>query len=772
MSRKPTYEQLEEKVRKLEREIGDLRDVESALMDSTSYQSVLAVLRGIRPGETEEVLLQTFLSEIVKEYGFCMSWYGRYEDGNIKPILSAGRVDRYLVDLVLEVKEPTSPDALCAMSLAILREVPFSYRDLEWDEGFRRWRNYALELGYRSNLAMPLYVEGQVEGGVMVYADTPNAFPEDRIERLQLLVREIGAMLSEWRVKLKAQKELRESESRLNAAQRIAQIGNWDRDIETGRLYWSDEQYRIWGYEPGEVTPSYDLVRNHIHPDDMDRFVQAHKVAFNRGEPYDVEYRIIRKDGAIRTVHSIAKVERNEKGKPTRHYGCLQDITERKRVEEALRDSEERFRAVLDAVPDLMIVLDAEGRYRNIFTSDPDLLYAPTNQMLGKTIHEVLPPEDAQQIQEVIDRTLAEGELQLYEYVLKTGGIERWFAGRVTKFKFQNSDCVLWCARDITERKRAEEALQESEERFRAIFETAADSIFIKDRSLKYSQVNPAMERLFELPASKLIGRTDEDLFGEVAGSHIREVDSRVLGGEIIEEEHTKPVKGIPTTFHVIKVPIRDNSGEIIGLCGIARDITERKEAEEALQKAHNELERRVAERTAELVKLNEKLKEEIEERKQVEQELRKREAELEIQTNALEEVNTALRVLLKRRDEDKTELEEKVLANVKELVVPYVERLKKSRLDTKQTAYLSILDSNLHVIVSPFTHKLSSKYVSLTPTEIQVANLVKQGRTTKEIAEILNSSDRTVEFHRKNIRKKIGIVNRKVNLRSHLLSM
>jgi PAS domain S-box-containing protein len=88
------------------------------------------------------------------------------------------------------------------------------------------------------------------------------------------------------------------------------------------------------------------------------------------------------------------------------------------------------------------------------------------------------------------------------------------------------------------------------------------------------------MERLFELPASKLIGLTDEDLFGEEAGAHIGEVDSRVLGGETIEEEHTKPVEGIPTTFYVIKVPMRDSSGEIIGLCGIARDITARKRAE------------------------------------------------------------------------------------------------------------------------------------------------------------------------------------------------
>ena len=326
--------------------------------------------------------------------------------------------------------------------------------------------------------------------------------------------------------------------------------------------------------------------------------------------------------------------------------------------------------------------------------------------------------------------------------------------------------------REIVEREQAENCLRESEERLRAIFQKAQDSIFIKDRSLKYSQVNPAMERLFDLPTSKLVGLTDEDLFGEEAGSYIKKVDSRVLAGEIIEEEHTKLVRGVPRTFHVIKVPIHEKSGEIVGLCGIARDITERKKAKEALQKARDELERRVEKRTAELVELNEKLKQEIEERKQAEHELRKREAELKIQTNELEEVNTALRVLLKSRDEDKGELEEKVLFNVKELVLPYSERLKKSKLDTKQTAYLSILESNLHDIVSPFARKLSSRYLGLTSTEIHIANLVKEGKATKEIAELLNLSTRTVESHRQNIRKKLGIRRRKANLRSHLLAI
>jgi PAS domain S-box-containing protein len=618
MANQLTYEELEQRVQHLEKEAREHKSVEDALKDYVAYQSVLAVLRGVRPDQTEETLLQTFLWEIVEKYEFCMSWYGQYTNGEIRPILSAGRVDRYLDNLVLEIKEPTSADAQCAMSYAVLKGEPFGYADLETDQGFRRWRDYALQLGYRSNLALPLKVNGQVEGGVMVYAETPQAFPDKRIERLQLLTSEIGIMLNEWRLK-----------------------------------------------------------------------------------------------------------------------------------------------------------------------------------------------------------------------------------------------------------RKAEQALQESNERFRAVFDKAEDSIFMKDRTLRYVQVNPAMEKLFALPADKLIGMTDEDLFGKEAGQHIRLVDNCVLSGEVVEEEHTKLVGGISKTFHVIKVPMHDGAGKITGLSGIARDITDRKQAEQLLKESEEKFKTLAEEspnmifinKRGRLVYANEKCEKitgckrkefyspdfdfftliapeyheivganfgrhlkgedvepyeyalvakdgrrvevllstklmdyegekailgiltDITERKRAEESLQKIHEQLELRVEErtaqlvqskeqLEEVNTALRVLLKRREEDKSELEEKVLSNVKDLVSPYVEKLQKTSLDANQLSYLSILESNLTDVISPFSRRLSSKYLGLTPTEIQVANLIKHGKTTKEIAEFMNSSGKTIEFHRDNVRKKLGLRNRKVNLRTHLLSM
>ena len=127
--------------------------------------------------------------------------------------------------------------------------------------------------------------------------------------------------------------------------------------------------------------------------------------------------------------------------------------------------------------------------------------------------------------------------------------------------------------------------------------------------------------------------------------------------------------------------------------------------------------------------------------------------------------------VLLKQREADKSELQENVLTNVKELVRPYLARLSRSRLDASQRMLVEVLDANLESIVSPFVGKLSSRYFNLTPMEVKVAGLIKEGQTNKEIADLLALSKNTILFHRYNIRTKLGLKGRKVNLRSYLLS-
>jgi PAS domain S-box-containing protein len=225
------------------------------------------------------------------------------------------------------------------------------------------------------------------------------------------------------------------------------------------------------------------------------------------------------------------------------------------------------------------------------------------------------------------------------------------------------------------------------------------------------------------------------DLFAEedkkTIADRIREVPEK---GKVMCEGHliTKDGTRIPYFFTGEKITI-DNETYF---AGTGTDITDRRRAEEAILRTRDELEIRVKERTLEL-----------------------------------EESNAALKVLLKQRENDRKELENNIMSNMKQLIFPFIKKLKKSRAISGELAYLNIIESNLKEIISPFTVKLSSKYLGFTPTEIQIADLVKNGKQDKDIIEILSISLDTVKTHRKNIRKKIGISGKKINLRTKLLS-
>jgi DNA-binding CsgD family transcriptional regulator len=191
-------------------------------------------------------------------------------------------------------------------------------------------------------------------------------------------------------------------------------------------------------------------------------------------------------------------------------------------------------------------------------------------------------------------------------------------------------------------------------------------------------------------------------------------------------------VRGDGRTYQIYDYPFSDIDGSPLVL-ELGIDITERKQAEESLSKAHDNL---------------------------------------KAKSHRLKEVNVALKILLKQREDDKKDLEENVLSSVKTLVTPHLERLKTSRLNANQRALVGILESNLKNIVSPFVSKLSSKFLALSPMEIQVADLVKEGKANKDIAEELLIANNTVLYHRYHIRTKLGLRNRKINLRSYLLSL
>lgn len=156
----------------------------------------------------------------------------------------------------------------------------------------------------------------------------------------------------------------------------------------------------------------------------------------------------------------------------------------------------------------------------------------------------------------------------------------------------------------------------------------------------------------------------------------------------------------------------------------------------------------------------------------EIQKELEAKEVELLAERERLEETNTALRVLLRQRDEDKRRIEETIFANVDRLVLPYVENLLQGNLTEKQRTLVEVVNMNLKDIISPFLRSLSSLNLLLTPQEIEVANMVRNGRTSKEIAEVIGISVNGVDFHRKRLRQKLGLTNSATNLRSYLLSL
>lgn len=251
-----------------------------------------------------------------------------------------------------------------------------------------------------------------------------------------------------------------------------------------------------------------------------------------------------------------------------------------------LRKAEEKYRTLVEHVPAITYITAVDEENTVVYVSpqaETFLGTATTGGMVASSFwSEHLHPDDKDRVLDGRSRSRATGERFISEYrmVTKDNRIV-WFrdAADVIRDKQGQPMYVLGIMLDITAQRRAERQLRESEELFRAIFESASDCIFLKDASLKYTHVNPAMASLFNRPERSLIGKSDESLFGEETAAHTRTVDSRVIAGNTTDEEHTKIINGHPTTFHVTKVPIRDHSGNVIGLCGIARDVTERKKA-------------------------------------------------------------------------------------------------------------------------------------------------------------------------------------------------
>lgn len=289
---------------------------------------------------------------------------------------------------------------------------------------------------------------------------------------------------------------------------------------------------------------------------------------------------------------------------------------------------------------------------------------------------------------------------------------------------------VMGMASNITERKSKEEVLREGEQLFRTLTEKSLFGIYVVQNGL-FESLNPN--------AASYAGYSPEDLLGKQSNSIVYPEDREIQRQGAIDM--LKGKRTTPCEFRII-----GKNGEIHWIMERVTPITYR--GRPAI--LGNSMD--------------------ITEHKRMDHILENREKELEAKTHELEDLNSALRVLMKQREEDRNELEQKVMSNIKVLIMPHIEKLK-THVDVKAMSYVNVLESNLKDIVSPFAQKLSTRYINLTKRELQIADLIKEGKTSHEIASFLNISRTAVNVYRYHIRHKLNLT-KKHNLSSYLSSL
>ena len=429
---------------------------------------------------------------------------------------------------------------------------------------------------------------------------------------------------------------------------------------------------------------------------------------------------------------------------------------ELRRAQLELGAARDKYSNLYDFAPIGYFIIDEKARIREANLTVADLLGCPRSQLLNRKFSSFISPDSQDHFYLHCKQVFKSEKVQACELKLKRQD-DTYFYARLEsltiKDRSKNLKQIRSALTDITEVKHAGELVRESEKKLRQMFDhmvsgsALTEVIFDKKGKpydYRYIEVNPAFESISGKKRSQVIGKTLLEIYPNTEPYWLQSLEKvAVTGHPIRAENYYQEIDRF-----LLAVGFRPQEGQV---AFTFIDITERIHLEKALQKAHDDLEKQVAARTAELKQSNEELK---------------------MHMTRLGEANTALKVLLKQREADKAELEEKVLLNFKELILPYVEKLKNKRLGQKELVYVDIIESNLNEIISPFVRNFSARMFRLSPTEIQVLNLIKQGKTTKEIAKTMHLATSTIDFHRHNIRKKIGIKNKKINLSSYLSSL
>jgi PAS domain S-box-containing protein len=542
-------------------------------------------------------------------------------------------------------------------------------------------------------------------------------------ERTAELAKINGQLKQEIEMHKRTAEALLKSEAKYRDLFNNAQVGLFQSRVKDGKILECNDKFaQIVGYETREeCCADFITAEHYANPGDRERVLT---IIRETGKIENHEIYGKRRDGSRAWVRFSGVLNREEDFLE----GVMVDITKEKQAEDALRESEVLYKSLFIETRAVMLLVDpASGDIIDANPAACSYYGYSKEEITRKKVFDIntLPQK---QMFDAIEKAVSEKQRHFtFRHHLANGDI-RDVEVYTNPIKIKGKPLLFSIINDITERKQAEKALRESEMRFSVLSEATWEAIVIHDQGVLL-QANDQYYQTFGYEPSELLGKEAISMTAtpESVKTIMKHIDSDDVGPyEVVGLR--KDGTAFPMEIRSKRIKYSGKEARV----GAIRDITERKQAEK---------------------------------------ELRKREAELEIQSQHLQEVNSALKVLLKQREADKKELQENIVANVKELVLPYLDKLERSKLDDRQKSYINVAQTNLNDIISPFLGSLPAKYLKLTPMEVQVANLIKHGKTTKEIAELLNLSVETIRFHRKNIRKKFGISNKKANLRTYLLS-
>ena len=380
-----------------------------------------------------------------------------------------------------------------------------------------------------------------------------------------------------------AEQALRAREAKLEAAQRMAHLGHWERGLADRRVAWSEEMFRIFGLDPRQPPLSIPQLLALVEPEDRPRVEEA----LAGDACYELEYRLVRPDGAKVFVHSRGDVERDEAGRPVRLFGTVQDITRRRQAEERLRVIEARFRTVMEHSTDALFLIDGEGAILEVNTQACTSLGYGRDELVGQ--HPRLFDADLDEgAMASLGARLDARELVTFDtrHRRKDGTLFP-VELRVRPFEEDGRRYALALARDVTERKRAERARLEGHALLKAVVEGTSDAIFVKDRDGRYLMINSTGARHHGLAADAIVGKDDDALFEREVAEATRAADRRVMASgapEVVRE--LLVLQGGKRTFLTTRAPYRDAEGEVIGTIGIARDVTELERMEAQFRQA------------------------------------------------------------------------------------------------------------------------------------------------------------------------------------------